>query len=336
MLVVTRTPLRVSFFGGGTDLADYYRDHGGSVLTSTIDKYVHVMVRPRWDGRFVVRHASAEVVDRLDDIAHGLTRECLRLLGPPGGVEVTSMSDVPAEGCGLGASSAFTVGLVRALHALKGEAVSRARVAELACHVEIDMLGEPIGKQDQYAAALGGFHELRFHRDGRVTADAVALAAEHRAAITAHAALFFTGRTRRASAALRRWQANKDNNVARFHAIKEAVPVGRAALVAGDAAGLGRLLDASWLQKRQLAGSAGDSAGDSEIDRMYERACKAGAYGGKLLGAGDGGFFLFLCPPPRQNELRAALIPYTPMPFTFGDHGVIVVHDGSATGAERR
>lgn len=332
MLVVTRTPLRVSFFGGGTDLADYYRDHGGAVLTSTIDKYVHVMVRPRWDGRFVARHAAADVVDRLDDIAHGLTRECLRACGPPGGVEVTSMSDVPAEGCGLGASSAFAVGLLRALHALKGEPVSSAELAELACHVEIDMLGEPIGKQDQYATALGGFHELRFHRDGRVTTDPVALAAQHRAALAAHAALFFTGRTRRASAVLRRWQANKDTNVARFHAIRQVVPVGRVALAAGDIAELGRLLDASWQQKRQLTAGAGDS----EIDRMYELARAAGAYGGKLLGAGQGGFFLFLCPPTRHDELRAALAPYPPMPFTFVDHGVTVVHQGSAVGDERR
>jgi len=285
MLVVTRTPLRVSFFGGGTDLAGYYRDHEGAVLTSTIDKYVHVMIRPRSDGRFVVRHSSAETVDRLDDIKHGLTRECLRLLRPSGGLEVTSMSDAPAEGCGLGASSAFTVGLVRALAALDGGDVSAAGVAEHACEVEIDMLGEPIGKQDQYATALGGFHELRFHRDGRVTAEPTAPTPEHRAALTAHATLFFTGRTRQASTALRRWHANKVDNVNRFHAIKQAVPAGRAALAAGDVAELGRLLDATWRQKRQLVGGAGDH----EIDEMYDRARAAGAYGGKLLGAGDGG-----------------------------------------------
>jgi D-glycero-alpha-D-manno-heptose-7-phosphate kinase len=324
MLVVTRTPLRVSFFGGGTDLPDYYREHGGAVVTSTIDKYVHVMVRPRWDGRVVARYAETEIVDRLDDLKHGRTRECLRLVGLRGGVEITSMSDVPSEGCGLGASSAFTVGLLGALAVLTGRPVQPARLAELACHVEINMLGEPIGKQDQNATALGGFHELHFNRDESVTARPVETTPACRAAVTEHAALFFTGRTRQASTALRRWQANKEHNVARFHAIKEAVPVGCAALAAGDVAELGRLLDLSWRHKRRLAGDSGDA----EIDQMYELARKAGAYGGKLLGAGDGGFFLFLCPPSHRNELRSALDSYAPMPFTFVGHGVTVVYAG--------
>ncbi|MEU4240000.1 hypothetical protein [Actinoplanes sp. NPDC026619] len=323
MLVVTKTPLRVSFFGGGTDLPFYYREHGGAVLTSTIDKYVHVFARPRWDGRIVVHDASVDVAQRVDDVEHALSRECLRAAGFSGGIEISSMSDVPTAGSGLGASSAYTVGLLLALTTLRGDRMSPADLAELACHVEIDMVGSPIGKQDQYAAALGGFRELRFAKDGTVSATPVDVQAGHRAALDSCAQLFFTGRTRQAGAVLRRWQQSQGAGITSLHTIKAAVPAGRCALESGDVAQMARLLDQSWRQKQLLSGDDGDP----EIGGMYKLACESGALGGKLLGAGNGGFFLFLSPPDSRESLRAALDGHDPMPFTFVDDGATVLAD---------
>jgi D-glycero-alpha-D-manno-heptose-7-phosphate kinase len=327
MLTVTRTPLRVSFFGGGTDLPFYYRDHGGAVLTSTIDKYIHVFARRRWDNRIVVHHTRVEVAGHLDDVEHALSRECLRATGFTGGIEISAMSDVPTAGSGLGASSAYTVGLLLALTTLQNRPTPPAELAELACHVEIDMVGSPIGKQDQYATALGGFHQLLFAEDGTVSAQRVEVQAGHRAALNTWAHLFFTGRTRHAGAVLRRWQNNPQAGATSLHAIKAAVPAGRQALENGDLAAMARLLDQSWQQKQLLSGDAGDP----EFARMYELACKAGALGGKLLGAGNGGFFLFLSPPETQESLLTTLDGHEPMPFEFIDEGATVTALAPAT-----
>ena len=302
-MIVTQTPLRVSLFGGGTDLADYYRAHGGAVLSLGITKYVHVVVKSRWDDEFVIKHWGQEHTSRVRDIRNGIVREALTLTQTTGGLDISCMSDVPAGGSGLGASSALAVGLINAVLAHQGAAPAPDPLAELACRVEIDRLHEPIGKQDQYAAAFGGIREYRFHQDGSVTADRVPLDAPLQREFERHAMLFYTGRTRRAADVLNDQKANLHRRIGHLHAIKSHVAAGRQMLEQGRFAELGELLDETWRRKRQLS----TKIHDTELDRIYQRAMESGAYGGKLLGAGGGGFFLFLCPPDLQDRLRTAL-----------------------------
>ncbi|HEX6077802.1 MAG TPA: hypothetical protein VFZ32_21405 [Micromonosporaceae bacterium] len=302
-MIVSQTPLRVSLFGGGTDLADYYRLHGGAVLSIAINKYIHVMVRPRWDGDIVVNHWMQERVRRVEDIQHGIVRECLSTAGISGGFEVACTSDAPAGGSGLGTSSALTVGLLRALFTYQGRSCDRAELAELACHIEINLLGEPIGKQDQYAAAFGGCREYRFNPDGDVAVQDVAISPECERELYRHVAVFYTGRTRQASEILRDQKAKIPARMEQLHELKTNVVTGRKLLELGDLKQLGILLHESWQQKKKLS----EKIHDRELDSVYDRARGAGAYGGKLLGAGGGGFFLFICPPERRPALRAAL-----------------------------
>ncbi len=321
-LVITRTPLRVSLFGGGTDLPDYYTRHGGRVLSCTIDKFVYVAVKFRWDEHIVINAAGApERARDVEEVRNDIVREALRLVGFRGGVEITTMSDVPAEGSGLGSSSAFAVGLLHALSVYQGRGRTPAELAELACRLEIDVLGAPIGKQDQYAVAHGGCREYQFHPDGSVTAAPVALDGAAQSALADHALMFFTGRTRKAAGVLADQRARIDQTLGHLHALRDTVPIGRAQLEAGDVLRVGRLLHASWERKKMLS----DRIHDDEINLVYRRAREAGAYGGKLLGAGGGGFFLFLCPPSRHADLRAALAGYQEMPFSFERLGTRIV-----------
>jgi D-glycero-alpha-D-manno-heptose-7-phosphate kinase len=320
-LTITQTPLRISFFGGGTDLKEYYSRYTGSVLSFTINKYIHVIVKPRWDGELVLHHSTRETVRRVDEVQHGLIRECLKATGIEGGLEIACLSDVPTEGSGLGSSSALTVGLLNALHAYKGERRSPRDLAEQACHIEIEVLKEPIGKQDQYAVAVGGCNEYRFHRDGHVQLRPVDMPLEHARALAEHAVLFYTGRTRRAAGILQEQKSQIDRNATHLHALKELVVHGRRALELGRIGELGELLHAGWQQKKLLS----SKVHDGEIDRMYDLAREAGAYGGKILGAGGGGFFLFLCPERLRGALRTALADYLEMPFAFEPRGSQII-----------
>ncbi|MFD0744701.1 hypothetical protein ACFQ1L_24950 [Phytohabitans flavus] len=225
------------------------------------------------------------------------------------------------RGSGLGSSSALAVGLLNALLAYQGAAPGPAELAEAACRIEIDVLGQPIGKQDQYAAAFGDWREYRFHPDGSVTAQRVLVPAAHLAEFHRHALILYTGRTRRASDILSDQKANIDRRLDQLHALKSHVATGHELLLRGEVRELGRLLDESWQRKRELS----DKIHDQQLDTMYERARQAGAYGGKLLGAGGGGFFLFLCPPHRHAQVRAALGNPRQMTFSFDRHGSTVL-----------
>jgi D-glycero-alpha-D-manno-heptose-7-phosphate kinase len=329
-LVLTRTPLRVSFFGGGTDLPGYFTRHGGRVLSFGIDRYVYVAVKPSWGGRFVLRCGGVEDAASVDDIPHGIVREALRLTGHSGGLEIVSLSDIPTTGSGLGSSGAFAVGLLNALFALRGQVLPAAELAELACHIEIDLLGEPIGKQDQYAAAIGGCHEYTFNPDGTVQVEPVRVARECADALAAHALMFYTGRTRKAADILADQRARITITEDHLHALKEIVTDGRRCLTEADIAGLGELLHDSWETKKKLS----DRIHDDDIDAAYDAGRDAGAYGGKLLGAGGGGFLLFLCPPERHVALRAALAGYRETPFRLGAPGTTVLaYGGPSTAA---
>jgi D-glycero-alpha-D-manno-heptose-7-phosphate kinase len=321
MYVLSRTPVRISFFGGGTDLPGYYCRHGGSVLSFAIGLYVYVTVKDSWDDDIVVRCEGLERASSIDDIAHPIVRECLRVTGWTGGVEVISSAELPSTGSGLGSSSAFTVGLLHALVTAQGRAIDPAGLAELACEVEIGRLGEPIGKQDQYAAATGGCHEYRFAPDGTVTATAVDLAAFALEELHRHAMLIYSGEARKAGDVLRDQQSRAAANESVLHLLKDQVQQGRELLRDGDVEALGRLLDAAWVNKKLLS----NRINTPKIDSAYRVACEAGAYGGKIAGAGGGGFLFLLCPPQRQAAVMTALGGLRRVPVRLGVGGTEIL-----------
>jgi D-glycero-alpha-D-manno-heptose-7-phosphate kinase len=317
-MIISRAPLRMSFVGGGSDLPSYYRQHGGAVLSTAIDKYVYVSVNRKFDDGIRLAYSRVEEVERLDQIEHRLLRATFELLGATGGVEVTTTADIPSRGTGLGSSSSFTVALIHAMEAYLGRHASASDLAERSCHVEIELCREPIGKQDQYAAAFGGFNVIEFRPDGSVNVVPVVLPRERLQMLEESCLVFYTGITRSASNIL----AEQDKAVA-TQADKQAVmkrmvslvSVAHNALSSGDLDGFGRLLDENWKLKRTLA--SGISTGF--IDDIYEAGIKAGALGGKLLGAGAGGFMLFYAPQEaheaimRSVRLRRCVFRFEPL-----------------------
>ena len=326
-MIISRTPLRVSFFGGGSDLPSYYRRHGGAVLSAAIDKSVYVTVSRKFDDAVRVSYSRTEEVGHASKVEHPLVREALTLLGIEGGVEITSVADIPASGTGLGSSSSFTVGLLNALHAFKGRLASAATLAQESCHIELDRCGEPIGKQDQYAAAFGGMNFVRFHPDETVEVKKAVCGPGTLQALQSHLLFFYTGVTRSASALLR----NQSSNVAQpgsksdgTGALVKLAETAFEGLCSGDVGCFGALLDEAWKIKRSLA----DGITNGQIDQAYDAARKAGALGGKVLGAGGGGFLMFFAPPEKHAAIRAALAPLRETPFGFASEGssIIFVH----------
>jgi D-glycero-alpha-D-manno-heptose-7-phosphate kinase len=306
-MIVTRTPLRVSFAGGGTDLAAFYEHEFGAVLSTAINRYVYVTVK-RHSALFFepirINYSKSEQVDRVDEVKNNIARECLRFLGIEPPIYISTVGDVPAS-TGLGGSSAFAVGLLHALHAYCGERVSAGQLAEEAAHVEIEMLGGPIGKQDQYAAAFGGMNLLCFKPDGGVTV-------QHQRApngvleeLFASLLLFWTGHQRDTEEVLSEQRTNTAAKRAHLSRMRDQALELHEALRTGtiDVEGVGRLLDEGWRLKRQLA----SKITTRQIDRWYQAALRAGAVGGKLCGAGRGGFLLFIAPPAAHDAIRAAL-----------------------------
>ena len=327
-MIISRTPLRVSFFGGGSDLPSYYRRHGGAVLSAAIDKSVYVTVSRKFDDAVRVSYSRTEEVAHASKVEHPLVREALTLLGIEGGVEITSVADIPASGTGLGSSSSFTVGLLNALHAFRGRLVSASTLARESCHIEIDRCGEPIGKQDQYAAAHGGLNFLRFHPDESVEVRKAVCAPGTLAALQSHLLFFYTGVTRSASALLRNQSSNVAQAGAKSDGTGELVKLAETAfdnLCAGNIADFGALLDEAWQIKRSLA----EGISNAQIDDAYAAALKAGAQGGKVLGAGGGGFLMFFAAPEKHAAIRKALAPLRETPFAFAAEGssIIFVHE---------
>ncbi|MFC5700644.1 hypothetical protein ACFPVX_05050 [Cohnella faecalis] len=320
-MIISQTPLRVSFFGGGTDLKDYYENHGGAVTSVTIDKFIYIIVKRRCDDDIVLNYSEREQVKDIHDIKHPIIREALRLANVTKGVEITSIADIPSQGSGLGSSSSFTIGLLNALFAYQGMWKNASELAELACHIEIELLGEPIGKQDQYAAAFGGFKQYMFRRDGSVDVEAIGITQEDSRLLQMNTLMFYTGMTRKASAVLGDQKANTDAKLSQLHALKKLSDLGKEGLVNGDIRLIGDMLHQNWENKKLLS----DKIHNDEINRMYDLGRQAGAYGGKLLGAGGGGFFLFVCPPDKQLDLRRALRDYKELPITFEQYGSRIV-----------
>ena len=305
-MIITRTPFRVPLGGGGTDLPSYYSKYGGFIFSAAIDKYMFISInQPIVDELIRIKYSKSETVFSVDEVQHEIVREVLRCLGIKNGIEVISMADVPA-GTGLGSSGAYTVGLLNGLHTLKRESLTLQQLAEEACKIEIDILGKPIGKHDQYIAAFGGLTCLEIEKDGNVKVCNGKISHAIIDELEKNILLFFTGISRDANEILSsQSQAAKeeDNRVIdTLHRIKEIGYQVKEALEDGNLAKFGYLLDKHWQTKKNLSGKISDS----RIDWLYEKAKENGALGGKIMGAGGGGFFMFYCEEHR-NRLRKAM-----------------------------
>lgn len=326
-MIISRTPLRVSFLGGGSDLPSYYRQHGGAVLSAAIDQSIYITVSRKFDKAVRVSYSHTEEVAHASQVEHPLVREALAMLGIEGGIEITSIADIPAKGTGLGSSSAFTVGLLNALHAFCGRHASAAKLAQESCHIEIERCGEPIGKQDQYAAAFGGFNFIRFHPNDTVEVNKVVCPPNLIDDLQECLLFFYTGLTRSASGLLQQQSAELAADKNKCDAMASMVRLAETAYAdfcAGKIESLGDMLHEAWQVKKQMTNCISNSL----IDEAYQAAINSGADGGKLLGAGGGGFLMFYARPERHDAIRCALKSLRETPFRFAPQGssIIFVH----------
>ena len=320
-MIITQTPLRISFAGGGTDLAAYYAEHEGLVVSTAIDKFAYVIVKERFDDLIYLNYMKKEIRGAVSEVEHELIREAMHITGVEGGVEVTLLSDIPSEGAGLGSSSSFAVGLLNAFHVYRGEQATAERLAREACEIEIERLGKPIGKQDQYIAAYGGMRSFRFLRDERVEVKPLAISPKQRRDLDSRLHLFYTGRTRKADVILSEQKARTADRTRELDGIKELALELEPALERGEYDRLGELLHVNWELKRKLA----SGISDAPIDAMYASARAHGALGGKICGAGGGGFLLVYCPVERQERLEKGMADYRAMPFRLEASGSKVI-----------
>jgi D-glycero-alpha-D-manno-heptose-7-phosphate kinase len=319
-MIITKTPLRISFMGGGTDLRSFYEHGHGAVITTSISKFVYLAIHKFFDPKIVLKYSRTETVDRVSEIEHPLIRECMVACGVDEPLELTSFADIPAAGSGLGSSSAFAVGLIKALNAFKAREIPGERCAEMACRVEIDQLHEPIGKQDQYATAMGGLNYVRFNADETVLVEPVVMPLEAREILQRRLMLFYTGITRSARDILAEQKANTEKSSQSRSSLSSLLGMTeslRSELSAGRIDTLGEMLHESWVIKQSLAKGISNEA----LGGVYQTARSAGALGGKILGAGGGGFFLFYVPEERQDAVEGALAGLRRIPFRFEGHG---------------
>lgn len=319
-LIITRTPMRVSFAGGGTDLPSFYEKGHGAVLSTAIDKYIWVTVKRHsevFDEPVRINYSQTEQVDTIDEVRNDITRECLRLLDIEPPIYISTVGDLPAS-TGLGSSSAFAVGLLNALHLYRGDRVSAGQLAEEACHIEIDVLGQPIGRQDQYAAAFGGLNLFTFKPGGTVTVEPQRVPARVMMELFESIMLFWTGHQRDSSSVLTEQRANTDRHLEDLTAIRDQVYELQGVLRSRPSPrDVGALIHRGWLLKRGLAASVSNE----RIDGWYERALAGGALGGKIAGAGNGGFLLLVVEPGSQASVRRQLSELTEVAVRPEVHG---------------
>jgi D-glycero-alpha-D-manno-heptose-7-phosphate kinase len=305
-MIITQTPLRMSFAGGGSDLPSFYRQFGGAVVSTAIDKYVYVNVNKKFDNWIRLSYSRTEEVESVDQIEHRVVRAALQKLNISGGLEITSIADIPSRGTGLGSSSSFAVGLLLALHAYQSRYISPGDLAEEGCTVEIDLCAERIGKQDQYAAAFGGLNFFRFEPDDSVIVEPILCSGETLLRLQSSLITFYTGKTRQTSSILSEQSQQAESNKTTQGLLRRMVKLAhdlRTELNCGHVEALGEILDEGWRLKREVHPGVSSSA----IDDWYAEAKRAGAVGGKLLGAGGGGFLTFFAPPERHGEIETAL-----------------------------
>ncbi len=324
-MIITQTPLRISFFGGGTDFPDFYLKEGGHVLTSTIDRYIFVIIKQRFDEKIRIGYTRTEVVDNVDEIQHQLVRECLRRTGIRSRVEISTMGDIPDSGSGLGSSSTVTVGLLNAMYQYVGEPRDPETLAREASEIEITVLGKPIGIQDQYISAYGGQRFLSFDADGKVRVETLKIDGDDWSILNERLMLFFTNTTRQAEQVLTEQKQNIDAKLEILRRMKKLALEARDCLTNGDLDDFGALLDETWQMKKQLASKISTNL----IDEAYQAAKDAGALGGKIAGAGGGGYLLLYCRPELQPRVRAALRLLPELPFGFERAGTKVIFDYS-------
>lgn len=327
-MIISKTPLRMSFVGGGSDMPVFYRKFGGAVVSTAINKFVYLTVNKKFDNRIRISYSRTEEPASVAKIKHPLVREALKMLDIPGGIEIASIADIPARGTGLGSSSSYAVGLLHALHAYTGRFASAERLARESCEIELERCGDPIGKQDQYAAAFGGFNFIEFYPDDSVSVEPIICKRETLRKLEASIVVFYTGITRSAAPLLKAQQNAVAAQKAKQKALLRMVELARRLKLEiqnNNLDAFGEIIHENWRLKKSLA--AGVST--THIDDWYDRARKAGAIGGKLLGAGSGGFMMFYAHPDKHDAIAAALKELRRIEFAFEPQGskIIFVHD---------
>ncbi len=320
-MIITQTPLRVSFLGGNTDFSKYYLKRGGAVLSTAIDKYIYCIITERFDEKIYVNWSKKEIVDTPNELEHELVREALKKVGVTKGVEISFLADIPSEGSGLGSSSSVLVGVLNALYHYIGETPTEERLAKEACEIEIEVLKKPIGIQDQYIAAYGGLRFFEFQKSGAIKSTRVNIPKNIKEDFDNSLMMFYTGKTRKSSTILSSVKENIKDKEKLLDKTKELAVAGHKALLKGKVETVGKLLNDYWRLKKQMSGAISNP----ELDTLYDKALKAGAIGGKLLGAGGGGFMLFMVPSEKRQSVRKALKNYREMPFHFEKDGSKVI-----------
>ena len=324
-MIISRTPLRISFTGGGSDLPAFYRHEPGAVISTAINKYIYITVNRKFDHKIRASYSVTEIVDSVDELKHELIREALSVVGLDSGIEITSISDIPSRGTGLGSSSTYTVGLLKALYAYKGQHVGGERLAREACQIEIEICGKPIGKQDQYIAAYGGLQHIQFNPDESVSVDPVICSPATKKQLERQLLLLYTGLTRSADEILAKQARNIEKDAGKRQALRKMVRLAHElgeALVTNDLGSFGEILHQGWLVKRKMA----SGITNSKVDEWYELARQHGAIGGKITGAGGGGFLLLHAPPGCHGEIMRVLPELRPVRFCFEPQGSKIIY----------
>lgn len=324
-MVISQTPLRISLAGGATDFEDYYLQHGGAVVSAAINKYIYVIVKERFDNNIGAHYFESEIVSNIEDLKHDLIRECAKISGLRHGFDVSIMTDIPTAGSGLGSSSSLAVGLILAFHTYNNKPLySAEKLAELACTVEIDILKKPIGKQDQYAAAFGGFNYIDFGKSGKVNVFEILMNRQDlQRQLDENLLLYFTNITRKNDSILLEQKNNIERNLKELHLIKELAIQMHVDLEEYNIETVGELLNKNWLYKQRLA----EHISNDEIMTAWKLAMGNGASGGKITGAGGGGFLLVYAKKAVQDQLRKAMKDYFEFPFRFESRGSRIILD---------
>jgi D-glycero-alpha-D-manno-heptose-7-phosphate kinase len=321
-MICSRTPFRMSFIGGGTDIKEFYKQSTGCVISTSINKYMYIFIHPFFDNRIQVKYAKTELVDHIDKIKHPIVRAALKKFNLCG-VDINSIADIPS-GTGLGSSSSYTVGLLQALYGYIGHNISKDKLAQEACEIEIEILKEPIGKQDQYEAAYGGLNLIRFYPNGEVNVEPIKMNNDTTKQLEDNLLLFYIGNIRSASEILYDQKHNLQKSIAKYNsllAMAELAGDAKKCLSKSDLDGFGIILDKNWKLKRSLS----NKISNHFIDDIYNLAKKNGALGGKVLGAGGGGFVLLYCVKQYQERLRDALYKLKEVSFKFEKEGSILL-----------
>ena len=328
MMIISRTPVRVSFCGGGTDV-DWFSqasENGGMVTSLALDRYIHVTVNKRFDNRIRLSYSKLELVDNFEELEHELVRESMRMTGVTSGVEITTIADIPSRGTGLGSSSSVTVGLLNALHCFAGRSVSASQLASEACQIEIDILKQPIGRQDQYAASYGGINTIKFCNNGDVLVEPIDISDDIKSRISEEFTLIFTGKSRSASSILSNSVSEGKFAIDNLKRIRDQADEAKDFLNSGQLSNLGSLLNEAWVMKRGIS----ESVSDIFLDETYERIISTGATGAKLLGAGGGGFFLVHGDLETRQKLKLEFSSdFRMIPLNIDNMGSSIIHNDS-------